>query len=141
MASLAAIQRLAVREAGRIGALVEPTFRWAGPRTCKLGRLTRAHAHTATGDPLYGTVCMQRGIQPWRDTVKHEVAHFVRGAKGHDVAFYRARAQQGDERAKQWLRHRGKARCGRHAWNIYIHNADTWTQQCARCGATRPAGP
>ena len=121
MGKLEVMQRLADREAAKLGVTLPINVVWTGTITwhgkpCKVTRNGTAHAHIAKDDPARGTICVRRGFEDWRDTIKHEVAHFAPGAHGHGLGYQKARAKQGDRYAKQRLRRAGKLRCAKHRW-------------------------
>lgn len=117
MASLAAMQRAAEREAKKLGITTPLTVQWAGPSTCKVRKQHAAHAHCGPSASAYGMICIRRGNpNDWRETIKHEVAHFAPGANNHGVGFIKALAAQGSIYAKRQLVAMGKRRCPKHEW-------------------------
>lgn len=146
MGKLQALQRLAEREAQKLGIEQPITLRWATaiPGCKRVAPSSGAHAHV-TG-ALKGTICIKRGMAT-RDLVRHEVAHFAPGSGGHDLAFWRARAKQGSEEGKRRLIAAGKMRCPKHQWysinrkstveRVTAHGLEMtylYTARCTRCG-------
>lgn len=128
MASLKTLQAVAEREARKLGvdAPIRVVFSGTISRTdldkpCRLKARQWAHAHCYKSSPEYGTICIRRGLSDWRDTIKHEVAHFVsgghdHGGRGRISGFVKARAKQGDKGAQLAMVRAGKKRCPKHEW-------------------------
>lgn len=115
MNKMESFQRLANREAKRLNIEAALTMRWDSDCKYRLNRYTLAHAHCHKGDSEYGTICIKRGLIDPRETIKHEVAHFVRGGTHRGVGFLKARVKQGSKSAKISLKRMGKMRCT-HVW-------------------------
>ena len=138
MSRLETYQRLADREAARLGVERKLTVAWS----CKpLRRFERAHAHIRGME--MGRICVRRGLTDWRITIKHEVAHFAPGGQRHGLGFLRIRAGQGDPSAKAQLVRMGKRRCPRHQWERRREISRkatskglsiTYAAYCWRCG-------
>lgn len=154
MASLKTLQAVAEREARRLGVDAPIRVVWSGTitrddlggKTCKVGR-NLAHAHCYKTSPTYGVICFRRGLRDWRETIKHEVAHFVsgghdHGGRGRISGFVKARAMQGDKGAKLALVRAGKKRCPKHEWRRDELLSETmtsrglvqrWAASCWKC--------
>ena len=146
MATLAAMQRCADRTAAKLGIATPVTVRFSGG-DCKLRRRWHlAHAHCHPSDPMFGAVCVRRGLgKGWENTIRHEVAHFAapKGAHHRQLAFVQACATLGDNGAKSILRHEGRMRCPRHEWRsieqLSSHATSkglvcTYRAKCRNCG-------
>ena len=143
MARLDSMQRLADKEAARLGIPTKLTVRWSGG-DCRCTGRSLAHAHVS-GDRK-GTICVKHPATDWRNTIRHEVAHF--GPKGGTInhgsaAFLKARAKQGDRISKQRLVVMGLRRCPGHEWNIIERKETKVTSRgllrlykayCRKCG-------
>ncbi len=154
MGKLDIMQCLADREAKKLGIDTPLTVVWSGTvthndRPCRVRGFTIAHAHTGKRDGSRGTICIQRGLADWRDTIKHEVAHFVPGGQHTGTGFLRARARQGSRTAKRELRARGKMRCSGHQWRTFTELdrkvrrsgiVVTHAAYCTECGKQIPKG-
>jgi len=157
VASLATMQHAAEREAKRLGLDMPLRVVWSGTaferqdgKVCRLKRkYHRAHAHCYEKTPLYGTICVRRGLgKGWAETIKHEVAHFAPGGRGHGIGFLKTRAAQGSKAAKAALRRAGKLRCSRHQWeptsDVLASEITgrglvvTYRAYCRSCGQWRP---
>jgi len=149
MAKLEVMQRLADKEAAKLGIDTKLTVRWSGGECRIRGRYVEAHAHCRKYEdrPLtvvtYGWICVKRGITDWRDTIRHEVAHFVTKGQHGSASFLKVRAAQGDRIAKQRLVVMGKRRCPGHEWQILSRKETKVTARgllrlykayCTRCG-------
>lgn len=146
MRKLQALQRLAEREAKKLGIEQPITLRWATAiPECKRVQ-PRADAHAHLHGTLKGTICIKHG-RATPDLVRHEVAHFAPGSGGHDLAFWRARAKQGSAEGKRHLIAAGKMRCPKHEWlirdgkstveRVTAHGLEItylYTARCIRCG-------
>lgn len=144
------MQRLANREAVRLGVDMPLRIVFSGTIThrdkpCRVRGRVLAHAHVS--GPAKGTICVARGLKDWRDTIKHEVAHFARGGGNHGLGFLKARAIQGDPSSKLHLIRIGKARCGKHDWErgrqISVESTRrgmvyTYSAKCWKCGKEIP---
>ena len=147
MSKLESMQRAAERAAHKLGIEVAVSVQWApGKGKCKLRRLELAHAHYR--GPERGLIHIRRGLKDWRDAIKHEVAHFVPGARHDSTSFLRARASQGSLPARAALAQRGKGRCPGHEWYDFALLSNTITRRgriritqvaCRVCGKRQPA--
>ena len=116
--NLAAMQRVAEREARKLGISTTIRVQWKADcdgRRC--GRYTIAHAHW--GKDTFGTICVRRG-QGTKKVIQHEVAHFAsdKVTRHNTIRFLEARAKQGSQNAVAALIQRGKRRCPKHSWRV-----------------------
>lgn len=147
MSKLDSMQRLAEREAHKLGVSDPVTIQWApGEGKCKFRRMELAHAHYRGSER--GLICIRRGLRDWRETIKHEVAHLLPGARHDSIGFLRARAKQGSLSARATLAQRGKGRCPGHEWYDDGLISSTITRKgrvritrvsCRVCGKSQPS--
>lgn len=103
-----------------------------------------AHAHTheakTGGDGALARICCKRGVD--RETIRHEVAHFVDGGDAHGPTHVKAMARLGSPSAKRRLVADGRIRCPKHVWRTGRLIAERVTAQglvrvseaqCTRC--------
>ena len=156
MGKAEALTTFANKEARKLGisttlTVLFPNVPTANGKSCRLGSRTIAHAHMGKHDPDFGRICIKRGlrggVRDWQDTIRHEVAHFAPGGRGHGVGFLKTRASQGSRSAKAALIQMGKAKCSRHIWQRgqeierradYRGLTVRYSQVCRACGTERP---
>lgn len=128
-ASLAQLQRWAEADAKRLGLPYKVEVYWGFapggdgrgglvPARCAKQRSSTAHAHTYEarqgGPGAVARICAKRGTT--RETIHHEVAHFVPGGDAHGETHARATALAGSKRARERLIAERKVRCPKHQW-------------------------
>ena len=132
MTSLAVMQRYADRCAAKLGVTDAPVLRWAGGE-CKIGR-NLAHCHIRDTKYPRGTICMRRGLEDWKATVAHEVAHLA-VQDHHSLGFARRLVQlgQADNRERRMvLAH--KRHVHKYRGTYYSTNAEAPERTCDICG-------
>lgn len=103
-----------------------------------------AHAHTheakAGGPGAVARICVKRG--GGRETIRHEVSHFVEGGDAHGPTFYKAMSRLGSASATKRLIADRRIRCPKHQWRTGRLIAERVTAQglvrvsvaqCIRC--------